>query len=468
MRRLNSRRSKQSGVGFFLVVILIMLLMPLVLMMLKGSIYQNKNALRDRNIKTSREMAESIGVDYMNSFATDWHRDSFDILYKYHDTKSIAGLGSASSTLDVARSSGTIRVATVATYDKGGAISPGARATKGVDALFTFSSDFLKFDFVWPQSVVMGVTTAWDIKRFIDNSTTTVFIDGNFDTDPGYSPLTLSGFWVVKGEFRLRNSISVQNALVHCLSRNYALASIGLNAEVRAFPDDQFVPRIEEVHPQGPDVNPSLDYYGVRASTGFLNPGGGFLLRLGPGDEYHIKKVNADFSDYGIPALWEDYSYFPGFVPPFASTAPFILAIRSGTVQLRKCEISRPITVAVLGLEETQITDSIRYDGVTSADENHSFALLSLGDLTFHLTSNATTELHGFYGTTNGHVKIYQVNVLENPSLKINGTLYGMIWVYTLKSGANNCVVRADRNLSLYPPPLFPRRPRLIMWDYVP
>lgn len=451
-----SRRKGQRGATLFLFIIICFVLLPAVFLMLQRSIFQNRIALRDRNLKTSREMAESIGTDFMNSFSSDWHRDPFDSLYATHNNPSYANLGKAKSDLTIERSSGTVRIQTVATYDKGGALPVRERVTRGVDALYTWVSDSLKFDYVWNTPVSFGAVLD---QRFdqanLGQLNNSVFVRGDFDSGTSTFPFVLSGFWVVKGTFTLRDPVRL-NAIVHCYSFNNVGGADTTGSTIRQIPAKDFFPNFEIIPPEGGGVPGSLSYYDSRNTADVVVPlGGAMRLELLPTDQYILTPLDSLYVPTGVAPTTANF--FPG---PVTSTTPFSIVFGGGgSVELSTAVVSRPITVVVLG-GLSRVVGDVTYLGGGTARRDRSFAFLS--EKTINFQSTSPQSLVGFYGTTLGTLQF-----LSDENVSIVGTLSGPIGTYAATWGTL-LNVSADPDLCRYPPPLFPRRPRIIMWDYVP
>lgn len=457
MSHLSSRRKTQRGATLFLLIVIVFILLPAVFLMLQRSIFQNRLALHDRNIKTSREMAESIGTDFMNSFSSDWHRDSFSELYATHNNPTYANLGKAVSTLTILRSSATIRIQTVATYDKGGALPARERVTRGVDALYTWVSDSLKFDYVWNTPVAFGANLDQAFNQAnlgqMDNS---VFVRGDFDSGTSSFPFKINGFWVVKGTFTLRDPARLENgAIIHCYAfNNVGGAHIG-GATIRQIPADNFFPNFEIIPPEGGGVPGSLSYYDTRKTTGVvIPPGETRLFELLSANQYRITRCDATFLPIDPPVT---ANFFPAVA---TSTVPFTIVFKGGLgVEVSTCSVARPITVVAIDTP-VRVTGNVTYSGSLTAKADRTFALLSEKSITFQRTS--PQQLCGFYGTTLG-----TLHFLSDKNVAITGTISGPIGTYGAPWGTL-LTVRADSQLGRFPPPLFPRRPRIIMWDYVP
>lgn len=457
MTRSLFKRKGQSGATLFLFIIICFVLLPAVFLMLQRSIFQNRIALRDRNIKTSREMAESIGTDFMNSFSSDWHRDPFDSLYAQHNNPKYANLGEATSDLTIVRSSGTVRIQTVATYDKGGTLHVRERVTRGVDALYTWVSDSLKFDYVWNTPVTFGAALdqKFDQANF-GNLNNSVFVRGDFDSGTSTFPFTLSGFWVVKGTFTLRDPARLNSAIVHCYSFNNVGGADTSLSTIRTIPAKDFFPNFEIIPPEGGGVPGSLAYYDSRnTSDVVVPPGTAQRLELLATDQYVLTPLDSSYVPTGVAPITT--SFFTG---PVSSTTPFSIVFQGGgSVELFSAVVSRPITVVVIG-GSSRVVGDVTYDGSATASAIRSFAFLCEKNINFE--SATPQHLDGFYGTTLGTLQF-----LSDQNVTVNGTLSGPVGTYSAPWGTL-LTVSADPELGRYPPPLFPRRPRIIMWDYVP
>lgn len=457
MRRSSLFRNKQRGATLFLFIVIVLILLPAVFLMLQRSIFQNRRSLRDRNIKTSREMAESIGTDFMNSFSSDWHRDAFDSLYTTHNNPTYVNLGKAVSTLTKDRSFGTIRIQTVATYDKGGRLPEKDQVVRGVDALYTWVSDSLKFDYVWNNSVSLGVSLdqAFD-QANLGQLNNTVFVRGDFDTGTSSFSFKIGGFWVVKGTFTLRSPAQLDNALVHCYAFNNVGSAAVVGTTIRVLPPENFFPHFEIIPPEGGGVPGSLEYYDTRNTVDRTIPlNAGLNLELHANDTYTLTPLDSSLVPNGAPVTT---GFFSG---PVTSTAPFSMVFNgTGTVVLSTSVISRPITVVIRGGEGRVIGNVSYSGGIVSATINKNFSFLSEGSITF-AAPNAQS-LVGFYGTPLGTLRF-----VGDQNVTLTGTLSGVVGTYASPWGTM-LNVTADPGLCQYPPPLFPRRPRIIMWDYVP
>jgi hypothetical protein len=450
------RRRRNRGAVFFLVMALMIIVLPTLLLFVKYGNYQNTRAFRDRNIKTAREMAESVNVDFMNTFSDDWQRDYFDPTYTDHEISGFAGLGSATASLDIFRERAVISLRTVATYNKGISSFP-MSAQKSIRSTYFWSSDALKFDYVFPGDVTLGVNVDKFITRIVPATmeNNTFYVNGNFDS--GSNTGDIRGFWVVKSTFVRRNPVNLINATVHC----NAAGLIGppplmVNSTIRTFPDTTLmVPHVKIIGPEGANASGSLAYYGSKKTAGVMITAGNALrLTLGPAT-YTTTELDTSLDD--IPSTTQVLAYTG------ASPDPWIFAATGGDVYLDEGVINRPTTVVVLG-GDAHVIDNVTYDGALTASADRSFALMTDQDLYIENPGLGLVQtLVGFYSAHAGSIKVQG----NNRNIFVTGTLYGPIGLYTCwQLNVLGLRVSADPGLSQFPPPLFPRRPRLIQWRY--
>lgn len=453
-----ARHRHQRGLGLYLFILIMGFILPVVLILIGGSIQQNRFTLRDRNIKTAREMAESINNDFMNSFTEDWHRNSFDPQYLTHNNPTYAGIGSATSNMTVDRPLSKIRIQTVATYDKGGVLGVGhpLRAVKGVDALFFWTCDVMKFDYVWNQSVRVGNQISRDFVNNSLNSNSTIYVGGDFHV--GDLDWNLRGNWVIKGRLTIPLDITETNPTLYCSQANMGANTMAFGTEINTFTPNTMRPNVFVLPPEGGGIPGDLGHYDFRRSTGIAVPfGESIQIQLTNLDQYITTPLDGSGIPTGAPSSTVNY-----FSSVQSATVPFTLAVQGGDVYLAASVISRPISLVVIGGNVSVLNDVNYAFGATNAGPDRSFALMTEGDLTFNKTLGSPQALVGFYGTTNGKLIIQ-----GDQNINVTGTFYGPVASYFLPGGTT-LTVAADPQLSRYPPPLYPRRPRVIMWDYVP
>lgn len=453
-----SDRRTQRGMGLYLFMLILAFLMPAVLILVRGSVQQNRFARRDSNIKTARQMAESINNDFMNSFTEDWHRNAFDTLYLTHNNPNYASMGSATSNKTVARSSSTIRIQTIATYDKGGILGVGHpfRAEKGVDALFFWVSDAFKFDYVWNQSVRVGNQINRDFVSTSLTAANTIFVGGELHAGDVDWPLT--GRWIVKGRFTDPLNVTKNNGIIYCSQVSHPANPTPPGTEIQVFTPNTMRPNLFVLSPEGAGIPGDLGYYALRRSTEIVVMLGESVgIELTAADQFIRTPLDGSGNPTGEPSQTVNY-----FSEVLSATVPFTLSVRGGDVYLSDSVVSRPITVSVVGGNVT-VLGNVRYAfGALAAGDDRSFALLAEENIILNSGSGSPQILMGFYGAING-----SFTVQGNQNINVTGTLYGPIGFYALPPGFT-LNVSADPQLGRFPPPLYPRRPRVVMWDYVP
>lgn len=455
----NSSRSRRRQIGgsiIFVVVALMILVLPTLLFFVRSGNYQNRRALRDRNMKTAREMAESVNVDFMNSFSDDWHRDYFNPLYTDHDISGFAGLGSANASLGVFRSSAVITLTTQATYDKGLA-SFSLKERKTLRSSYFWSSDALKFDYVFPGDVVIGGNVDRLFLGLVDAIAVnnTFYVNGNFNS--GTTTATIRGMWVVKNTFTRQNPVQLIDATIHCgISNPVGSPPAMVSSNLRTFPDASLmVPNVKIIGPEGADLSGSLGHYKLALSVlpYAITPGNALRLRLDP-TNYTTTDLDTDLND--IPFSTNSIAYTT------VSTVPWVFGVTGGDVYLDGGSIGRPTTVVVFD-GDVHVMRDITYNGAPNAMIDRSFALLTEQNLYIENPGLGLVQtLVGFYGAPSGRIMV-QGNIRN---INVTGTLYGFIGVYSIGSATRGLNVSADPGLSQFPPPLFPRRPRLLKWRY--
>jgi hypothetical protein len=460
MGRLKHR--PQRGLGLYLLLLIMFFLLPVMLVMIKKGISQNRFSLTDRNIRTAREMAESICYEFVNTFAENWNRNVFNTLMTSVPPTAFAGLGNVRYTIAQSIPQATMDIWTVATYNRGGASL--ASAQKGVDALFFWANDLFKFDLVWPNGATLGGNVDQLLPRMNGrNMRNSVYVGGNLNM--GQQDTTLSGLWVVKGTMTVPSHVVAQdpvNFRVHCVNW---IKPRGASFGVSQFPPDAFVPSLTIVPPEGELMGGSLSRYFTNATRSTAPAPGDILqLALGAGgaDSYTISYVSG-----GGDLLWGPV-VTPYFMAVAAATAPWVFSSSGVDVEILASTITRPITVAVLD-GSARITGDVRYGPILGVipppGPTRSFALLAEGEVildSIDPMSPPPIVLDGFYGSTQSGIRI-----LGNRSVTVRGTLYGPISQFAPMPGTPFSVT-ASTGLGAYPPPLFPRRPRTVRWDYVP
>lgn len=447
------RRKKIKGVVLFWMFVILLFLLPMTLIYVRSSFDQSRRAIKDRNIKTAREMAESTASDFMRSFSTDLNRNYFDPLFQNtSQITTFAGFGNARANLIGDQGQQTMWIVGSSTYSTPGTDQK-LRAAKSVSSLVYFRSDLTRFEWLVDMpslNLSNDLSLPSGTRRFWWDS---VWVNGDVHTGTGLTSQSIgSEVWVVNGTFDNQEGANLFDDDFTLFCRKY----IGLppsGSNVRIIETSTPTPLVPTIDIVNPGADGRLNYFETRQSTRIVTNDDLLLNFLGD----NTVMITAN------PLL-------PGPSWIYNLTATDTLVTVGANLTLHGVITRRQTIVALrdgasIG-GNIDIDGDLRYNGSDSASPTRSLAVLADGILKFNSLSNQVVD--GFFYSAQNNIQVTDLGT----SVRVNGTLFGLITYSGIRLSDSTTVGRlnvvADPNLAQNLPPFLPRRPVVVQWDYTP